>query len=103
MMRISDDVKLDFQDVLLVPQRSTLTSRKDVDIERSFTFKHSGKKWKGTPVIAANMVNTGTFVMAQAFAKRKMMVALHKHYPISSLQNFFLDNKNIHDNTVYTM
>jgi GMP reductase len=41
-MRIIDEQKLDFSDVLIVPKRSTLTSRKDVDLNREFTFKHSG-------------------------------------------------------------
>jgi len=33
-MRIIDDVKLDFSDVLISPKRSQLTSRKDADLTR---------------------------------------------------------------------
>lgn len=80
-MRIIEDVKLDFQDVLITPKRSTLTSRADVTIERTFKFKHSGETWSGVPIIAANMDHTGTIPMLDALAKHHMMVALHKfHY-----------------------
>ena len=65
-MRIENDVKLDFSDVLIRPKRSTLTSRKSVELERSFTFMHSGRHWTGVPIAAANMDTTGTFDMARA-------------------------------------
>ena len=42
-MRINYEAKLNFEDVLLQPKRSTLTSRKDVDMTRKFTFRNSGK------------------------------------------------------------
>jgi GMP reductase len=58
-MRIEEDVKLDFKDVLIRPKRSTLSSRKDVDISREFIFKHSNQKFKGVPIIAANMDGVG--------------------------------------------
>ena len=66
-MRIEEEVKLDFKDVLLRPKRSTLASRKDVDISREFVFKWSKRKFKGVPIIAANMDGVGTFAMAKAF------------------------------------
>ena len=44
-MRIDDDVKLDYSDVLIRHKRSTLTSRYDVDMNRSYTFYHSKKTW----------------------------------------------------------
>ena len=36
-MRIEDDVKLDYSDVLIRPKRSTLTSRYDVDMNLEYT------------------------------------------------------------------
>ena len=54
-MRIEEDLKLGFKDVLIRPKRSTLKSRSDVELERQFTFKHSGQTWSGVPIIAANM------------------------------------------------
>ena len=64
-MRIEEDLKLGFKDVLIRPKRSTLKSRSDVELEREFTFKHSGMRWSGVPVIAANMDTVGTFAMAK--------------------------------------
>ena len=47
-MRIEEDLKLGFKDVLIRPKRSTLKSRSDVELERQFTFKHSGQSWSGS-------------------------------------------------------
>lgn len=90
-MRIEEEVKLDFKDVLLRPKRSTLASRKDVDISREFTFKWSRRKFKGVPIIAANMDGVGTFAMAKSFLDdgNGLSVALHKHYALEDLVKFF--------------
>ncbi len=90
-MRIEEDVKLDFKDVLIRPKRSTLSSRKEVDIRREFIFKHSGQKFNGVPIIAANMDGVGTFEMAKSFIKdgNGLTVALHKHYKLDDLIKFF--------------
>ena len=88
-MRIEQDVKLDFKDVLIRPKRSTLTSRSEVDIAREFVFCHSGRAYSGIPIIAANMDTTGTLAMARALAKQRLSVALHKHYSEVKLLNFF--------------
>ena len=90
-MRIENDVKLDFSDVLIRPKRSTLTSRKNFDLERTFTFMHSGRSWTGVPIVASNMDTTGTFEMARALSRHKMITALHKHYSVAELKTFFVD------------
>ena len=79
-MRVEHDFKLDFDDVLIRPNRSTLSSRRLVDLEREFNFRHSDETWKGIPIIAANMDTTGTFEIAEAFKKNKMITAIHKFY-----------------------
>lgn len=93
-MRIENEMKLDFKDVLFRPKRSTLRSRSDVDIERELTFKWSKKTFKGMPIIAANMDGVGTFAMAKAFLDdgHGLTSALHKHYPLEELQKFYKDN-----------
>jgi GMP reductase len=77
-MRIIEDIKLDFNDVLIAPKRSQLTSRKDAELTRSFTFKHSKFKWKGIPIIAANMDHTGTVAMAHVLMEYPMLTAICK-------------------------
>ena len=77
-MRIEEDIKLDFKDVLIRPKRSTLGSRKEVDLHRSYRFKHSGAEWYGVPIMASNMDGVGTFVMAEALAEHKAITCLTK-------------------------
>lgn len=88
-MIIESDLKLDFKDVLIRPKRSTLRSRNDVDVNRTFRFLHSGKEWTGFPLIAANMDVTGSMGMARALSRFGAMTALHKHYPAEALIDFF--------------
>ena len=88
-MRIEEELKLDFQDVLIRPKRSTLTSRSEVDISREFAFRHSGRRYHGVPVIAANMDTVGTFEMAQVLDRHQLATALHKHYDERQLAEFF--------------
>ena len=67
-MHIDRDLKLDFKDVLIRPKRSALPSRAEVDIHREYTFRHSKRRYRGMPIIAANMDTVGTFEMARALA-----------------------------------
>lgn len=87
-MRIEEDIKLGFKDVLIRPKRSTLKSRSDVELQRQFTFKHSGCSWSGIPIIAANMDTVGTFSMAEALAAHDVLTAVHKHYEVEDWRNF---------------
>lgn len=77
-MRINYEAKLNFEDVLLQPKRSTLTSRKDVDMTRKFTFRNSGKVMNFTPIFASNMDGVGTFSMAKVLQEHKMMTVITK-------------------------
>lgn len=79
-MRIEDDVKLDFDDVLIRPKRSTLKSRKDVSLDRLYRFRNSERTWSGVPIMAANMDTVGTFEMASALMQHEMPTCIHKFY-----------------------
>ncbi len=79
-MRIENDLKLGFKDVMFRPKRSTLKSRSKVNLERAFKFFHSKTKWSGVPIMAANMDTVGTFEMALALSKEKLFTSIHKHY-----------------------
>jgi len=88
-MRIIEDTKLDYSDVLIVPKRSELTSRKEVSIKRKFQFINSKNYYCGVPIISSNMDQTGTFEMAYALDKFEVSTALHKHYDGDELVNYF--------------
>ncbi len=77
-MRINYEPKLNYDDVLLQPKRSTLSSRKDVDMTRKFTFRNSGKVMNFTPIFASNMDGVGTFSMAKVLQEYKMMTVITK-------------------------
>jgi GMP reductase len=79
-MRIEEDIKLDFKDVLFRPKRSTLSSRKEVELERKYTFKHSGKVYTGIPIMAANMDGVGTLKMAEEISRHKLFTCLTKSH-----------------------
>ncbi len=101
-MRIEEDIKLDYADVLLRPKRSTLTSRKEVVLERTFRFYHSPKQWTGVPIMTANMATCGTFEMARVLAPHKIITTFHKYYKQAEYQKFFetFNNPNF---VVYTL
>ena len=77
-MRIKEDIKLNFDDVLMEPKRSTLSSRRDVDMTRNFTFRNSGKQMNFLPIFASNMDGVGTFSMAKILQEYKMMTVITK-------------------------
>ena len=95
-MRIEEDQKLDYSDVLIRPKRSTLGSRKDVDLERGFTFRNTAlpkhennRHWRGVPLMASNMDGVGTFEMADELASQKIMTCLVKTYSVEHLAAYF--------------
>jgi GMP reductase len=94
-MRIENEIKLDFKDVLIRPKRSTLKSRSEVSLERTFEFRNSKNSFTGIPIIAANMDTVATFEMAKALAKHKLMTAIHKHYTVQEWVDFAKNNKEI--------
>lgn len=87
-MRIDNDLKLDFDDVLIRPKRSEAPSRLAVDLDREFSFLNSGATWSGIPIVASNMDTVGTMAMADALGPQ-IMTCLHKYYTESELDAFF--------------
>jgi GMP reductase len=79
-MRIEDDIKLDYSDVLIRPKRSTLTSRYDVLMTRKYTFYHSKKTWTGVPIMASNMDTVGTPQMYERMLEHEMITCPARHY-----------------------
>jgi len=97
-MRLEEDTKLDYKDVLIRPKRSTLSSRKEVDLERKFTFRNyvpdfpdniEDYQYRGIPIMAANMDGVGTMEMADKLAEGNMFTCLVKTYPVENLVDYF--------------
>lgn len=85
---VETEVKLDFKDVLIRPKRSSISSRSQVSIERTYTFKNSGKNLTSVPIVAANMDTVGTFEVAEVLAKRKCLTTIHKHYSVEEWRSW---------------
>ena len=79
-MKIEKNMKLDFKDVLFRPKRSTLRSRSEVDLNRTFTFRNSKKTWTGVPIMAANMDTVGRFEVFNVLKQFHMFTCIQKHY-----------------------
>ena len=87
-MRIEYDIKLGFKDVMFRPKRSTLKSRSQVSLDRTFLFRNSQKEWTGVPIMAANMDTVGTFEMVIKLAANNIFTAIHKHYTFEEWDQF---------------
>ena len=88
MQKIINDTKLDFNDVLIVPQRSTLTSRSEIELNRTFNFYHSPREWTGIPIMCANM-GFASIEIAKALEKHKIITCLHKYHSLDDLVAYF--------------
>ncbi len=77
-MNISSELMSDFDDVLIAPQVSEISSRADVDL---IQYLSVGDVRHVMPCICiANMDTTGTMAMSQALWDMGGIVALHKFY-----------------------
>ena len=85
-MHIENEIKYDFSDVLIKPKRSYYTSRKEVDLERKFSFKWSSLVWKGIPVAASNMDTVGTIGAAKVLSRHNTLTCLHKFHLVEELR-----------------
>lgn len=109
-MRLEEDVKLDYKDVLIRPKRSTLQSRKQVKLNRKFQFRNYDHDiaeplpdeyhYIGIPIMAANMDGVGTFEMADALSELGVFTCLVKTYSVNELVNYFDSDQYIRTNNV---
>ena len=96
-MRIEEELKLDYSDVLFRPKRSTLTSRKEVDLNRTYKFKYSKNEWTGVPIMASNMDGVGELGVAEKLSVFDMMTCLTKQHDVKKLKQY-KDIKSLYKN-----
>ena len=108
-MRIEEDLKLDYKDVLIRPKRSTLASRKEVSLERTLVFRNARDRennkfvYSGVPIMAANMDGVGTFAMADELGKHGLFTCLVKTYPVEELVMYFGSDPERSNHVAYSM
>lgn len=95
-MRLEEDLKLDYKDVLIRPKRSTLKSRSEVSLERKTRFRNyepdfdiDEYHYRGIPIMAANMDGVGTFALADKLAEGEIFTCLVKTYTAEELIEYF--------------
>ena len=89
---ISEDIKLDYDDVLIVPAKSFIPSRKTVELNKAVSFgQRFETEFRGVPVMAANMDGVGTFAVADALRKHRIFTCLTKFHTVQSLADFFTE------------
>jgi len=93
-MRIEREVKLDYSDVLFRPKRSTMGSRSEVDLTRTYAFRNSKQNYTGVPIMAANMDGVGTFAMAEALTNQGLFTCLVKSYSPSEVHSWLNNHNN---------
>jgi len=108
-MRIEQDIKLDYKDVLIRPKRSILGSRKEVNLDRKFTYRNYNPPfpdnsaeyhYSGIPIIASNMDGVGTMEMADTLAQQNILTCLVKTYSEDELVNYFNGDVLVNNNRV---
>ena len=87
-MLINEEIKLDYSDVLIRPKRSTMSSRGEVNLERTHKFLWSTKEWSGIPIMSANMDTVGTPSMHTVLSKHNMVTCPARHYLKNSTKEF---------------
>lgn len=81
-MRIIEEEQLEFDDVAIQPKRSSLNSRSEVDIWRTFKWTSAaGNKHELTckPIISAIMTTVGTPKIAYELVTRGYLASIEKH------------------------
>ena len=94
-MLVNEEIKLDYSDVLIRPKRSTMSSRGEVNLERTHTFLWSKKKWTGVPIMSANMATVGTPAMHKVLSKYNLITCPAKHHLKKGSDKFKIKRKNI--------
>ena len=74
--------------MLIRPKRSTMSSRGEVNLERTHKFLWSKKEWSGIPIMSANMDTVGTPSMHTVLSKHNMVTCPARHYLKNSTKEF---------------
>jgi len=92
----SEETKLDFKDVLIVPRDSNIIiSRFEVNLVKDFVrdFRYYKRELKCIPIIASNMSSIGTLSMAKELSKYKCLTVLHEYIDYEKLNEMIEQNE----------
>ena len=89
-MHIINDIQLDYCDVLIKPQTTSVNHRGDVNIKRHFKDLLD---FDCCPIMNANMTQTGTFEVAEKLIEHGMIGCIHKFYTGEQIKEFLDSGK----------
>lgn len=79
-LKINFEPKLDYQDVLIVPQTSNISSRSSVRLQKHVCFKHSKREWTGVPIVSSNMDTVTNMDTFRCLRKQRMISCFPKSF-----------------------
>ncbi len=92
-MQIINETQYDFNDVLIKPKRSELTSRKDVNLVREFKGRWNKKiKFSTIPLILSNMDSITSTEMCRKMLENNCMVAHNKFITYEEWEELLEEN-----------
>ena len=83
---VSNRPKLDFKDVLIVPNKTSIKSRKDVSLTRTIHFNNNNISWTGTPIISSNMDTVSDLNSFNVLRQYDYITCFPKHFNTQWLQ-----------------
>lgn len=78
-LKVIPGTKLDYNDVLIVPKKTTVSSRSNVILNRTFKFKYSNQEWTGIPIISSNMDTVTNIDTFNILKKKNLMTCFPKY------------------------
>lgn len=106
-MQIISDIQLDYSDVLITPQTTSINHRGEVEVVRHFKQLEPDlgmgyvEEFKCCPIMNANMTQTGTFKVAKALIENDMIGCIHKFYKAEEILDFLRNNPQCNKKTFF--
>lgn len=107
MVQLISEPQLDFDDVLIAPQTTTINHRGEVEVVRNFKQLESDlgmgyiEEFKCCPIMNANMTQMGTFEVAKVLLENDMIGCIHKFYQAEEIRDFLTNNPQCNKKTFF--
>ncbi len=96
---LSYDTKLDFSNVLIVPKKTNVISRKNVNLKKYMNFKTYNKTihWEGVPIISSNMDTVTNLETFKVLKRYNYISCFPKHYNAEWLETLPTELVNVNN------
>lgn len=107
MVQLISEPQLDFNDVLIAPQATTINHRGEVEVVRNFKQLEPDlgmgyvEEFRCCPIMNANMTQMGTFEVAKVLLENEMIGCIHKFYTGDEIYDFLDKNPQCNKKTFF--